>query len=522
MSRLMQLPSLYGVRGAIATQTMSKLTDEQIQEIGEIVERVIDDPALAADKYEFTKQLGNTIQGDYRSNKETAQHEFCIAVWRATVYLLHHRDYAYYCTLCGETEYITSTDKRKAFDRQYPICPSCSKTLLEGQVVVLQRESRGYHLTTEDNEKIGERYNKRVDVERKVETPIKTILGSKKVPDPRKILDDDEQRGKWYSVWAWNYFRQILNENTRRAHNKRQTIISGPANTMAVHELISEFKRSGYKYFIDESTINDNEVEILASTIATNHAWTAFFIALVNKYKNYEVEIDHNFYSIKIKTVKEAPVIEATITTEDQVIMLSLNTPNKNGNDETDNWSDILESNSVSDKIEADADLDEVDWMKAVRSSLPDEICRGIFDIYVQKGDNWTEFSDEYGTRVAAKSHLSKFLEIPIKQVDAYRQIMMHACQGYGIGLDLAYQDDELMSLEIEEGELMVITTIDGETLAHIDTECPYIQKHMGVFDAKDDRWCAGQVAHTTHKFVKLKGHEQLIEVCHHCVNNDN
>jgi hypothetical protein len=104
----------------------------------------------------------------------------------------------------------------------------------------------------------------------------------------------------------------------------------------------------------------------------------------------------------------------------------------------------------------------------------------------------------------------------------------MDVCQGYGIGLDLALQDDKrkpgqnwrknIISLPLEVGELMVVTKIDGRALAHIDTECPYIQEHMGVFDAKDDRWCAGPVSRTEHKFVKLKNFKQLVEVCEYCV----
>jgi len=519
VTRLMQLSGLYGVRGAMATQTMANLTEEQIQEVDRIVRMVADDPALAADKFEFTKQLSNTIKADYKSDRETAIHEFYIALWRATVYLLYHCDYTYYCTLCGQTEYNTSTGKRKSFDRQYPICPYCNRSLLNGQIVYLRRESHRYYFVTENGVKASEQYGRRSEIENIVTSPIKAITGNKKVQDPYKILNDAKQRSKWYSVWVWNYFRQILNENTIRTHNKHQMCICGPANSMAVYEIINEFKRIGKKYYVDESTLYDNEVEILTNTIATDKTWVAFFVSLVNKYRNYDVDITYTFFSIKVKANKEMPIIETTITTEDPVIMLSFNTPSPN-NDDNGNWSNALEINAYSKQDIANSHLcvDENDWIRAVRKSLPDDICRCIFDIYIQEGPIWTKFSDQFGYHEAAKSHLSKFLGIPIKQVNTYRSQIQDICQGMGIGQNKAYKEKDLIELPITKGEFVVVTTVNNEVLAHLNTTCQYIKEHIGVFDAKNDGWYAGQVAEAKHKFIRLSDDDKLIEMCSYCL----
>ena len=514
MSRLMQLPSLYGVRGSIATQTMANLTEKQVAEVDRIVRDVVCDQALAADKFEFIKQLGHTIQGDYKSDRSVAEHEFYIAVWRATVYLLYHREYTYYCTLCGHSEYNTSTSKCKTFDRQYNICPYCKGSLLNGKIVYLKKEPRGYRLIDADGAAMSERYAHRIDIEKMVQSPVKTTLGGTKIIDPHKMLEDADQKGKWYSVWVWNYFRQILNENIIKTHNKHQTQISGPANTVATCEFINELRHTSHKYHFDESTLYHDESEIITNTASMGKEWVAFCIAMRNKYKNYGVCISDTWYSIKIESNDDdVPIVEATIVTEDPVIMISLTTP-RNGEDGDDNsWTDIVESNATAGAgrfEKTEVDLDEGDWIGIAHQNLPDEVCSKIFDIYMQRGDAWDDFSAQFKHREAAKSHLAKYFNITIKQIDEYRQIIAEVCKGLGIGYGKAYSDDDIRLPQIQRGEFVIVAG-RNQFVAHVDTECPYLLLAPKF-------WNPRRVIGLRHKFVKVEGHDKLIKVCDHCM----
>jgi len=499
----MQLSELY-IRGSLATQTMGNLTQTQIKEVDKIVKMIMADPVLAADKFEFIKQLGNTIRSDYKSDRDVAEQEFRIAVWRATVYLLHHRNYTYHCTLCGEVEYTTSTNKKKSFDRQYKVCPYCTRTFLNDQVASLKKESHGYYLVDGDGERISEFFRKRVDIEKILQSPIKPILGNRKVADPHKILDDKEQRGKWYSVWVWNYFRQILNENAIRTHNKHQVNISGPAHTVAVYELINEFKRLGHKYYVDESSINNSEVEILASIMALELDWSKFIISMIYKYKNYDVEITPTFFSVKIVAKGVSPIIESTIVTEDPVIMLSMNTPkNSSGNDESRNWSDTLESNANRDNISHDISVDEDDWMTVAYNNLQDYISKAIFRIYSQRGPIWDEFSKRYGAKEAAKSHIAKFLGVSIKKVEEHKRIIKNICNA------MSPDNNDKTKYLVGCGDMVLIMP---DNTAHIGSECGCIENFTS-----DGEWTVGAVITIKHGFIKVDGRQKLVKACECC-----
>lgn len=513
----MQLPTLFGVRGSIATQTMSNLTEEQVKEVDRIVREIKEDPTLAPNKYEFIKQLGKTIGGDYRSDRSIAEHEFAVAVWRATIYLLHHRSYSYSCTLCGATEYETSTGKRKAFDRQYAICPHCSNTILDGQIVHLKRLTKGYSLIDEDGSPVSEKFRRRVEIDKIVDSPIKTILGDRKVEDPEKILADPEQRCKWYTVWVWNYFRQILNENTIRHHNKQEVEVFGPAHIVAAQIIVNELRRIKHKYYLDESNLDQNrEIEILTSVWTMPASNVGFLQPIREIYRNYGVEIDASSqFAIKIRiTSDEIQDTQATISTEDPVIMLSLDTPKSNtNNNSTRNWSDILESNSIDSGRNERHSISEIvdeDWMIAVRRNLPDDICRRIFDIYTQNGESWSEFSDIYGHKEAAKSHLSKYFGISTRKVEEYRQNIAKMCREHGIG-----SNEPEPEYGIGYGDSILVIEEDEGPIVHFDFDCPTLPEELNSEFC--DKFKVGMILGTRREFARIEGYDRLIKICPTC-----
>lgn len=442
MSRLMQMAELM-IRGGIATQTMKNLTPDQMDEINKIVDEVVDYPEIAADRVEMCKQLANTIGGDYRSDKDAAVQEFRIAIWRATVYLLHHRKYGYNCKLCGATEYKTSNGTAKVFDRQYKICPSCNGTYFiknKKQITcyVKDGESKKHILVDSDDTRIfpadGDGMTKN-DLKDCTETPINVVCGQQKYEDPRTILADPIQRRKWYKTWIWNYFKQILNENLIRTHNKHQTEISGPADEIVVRSIINELKREKRKFYFDESSYDrkSKKFEIFVNTYQTPVEFTRFLAMIQISYSSIGIQIDVDRYAIYVNRFN-APIVNAVVIEEDPVIMVSSNTsPTGDDDNEGDSWKDAIE---YSTHYNYDGDINKVesdDLMNTIRDNLHDNKTRAIFDIYSQHGKTWDDFSSKWGEQPACKSHIAKYLDINIKEVDDHREMIKTQCLAFNL-----------------------------------------------------------------------------------------
>lgn len=461
MSKLMQLPTLF-LRGAIATQTMNNLTEEDCRRINSIVKEIEKDQALAADKHEFMRQLGATIKSDYRSDSSTAEQEFRIAIWRATVHLIYHRDYSYSCSICGATEYRTCTDKMKPIDRQSKVCPNCSQTYFGPNQTLarLKSDDDHYWLVAADDPELpySDKFKLRIEAEKLLTSPIIAIQGSKKVDNPDEILADPVQRGKWYTVWIWNYFRQILNENIIRTHNKHQVQISGPADLIAFQAILSELRRYKYKHNYDESAIHGSGAkDVTVNLLATEPEISTNFLGpLIREYKGHNVAItvcqDDN--TISVRPSGSVAIIDAVIETEDPVMMLSFAGPT-NDEEEGRGWGDIMDYNSGCRIY--DGEIERVvadDAMSTVRSALKDSRAKQIFDILSQTGENWNRFSEQWGPQQPKKAHIARHLNVSVKQVDAYRQLLMTQCIVHSLKKgDLQAISDKELESKMRKGE---------------------------------------------------------------------
>lgn len=440
MSKLMQMAELI-IRGGIATQTMKNLTQQEIEEINLMVEDVMKDQSIMADKVEICRQLSNTIGGDYRSDRKTGIQEFRIAVWRAVVNLFYHRTYSYICTICGTAQYITMAGKDKQFDRQYKVCPACKQTYYKSKICkVLRSAPKEYTIEDVDNGKILKKLPLK-SVNEIVSSPISAIKGEKKYENPEEIFNDPIQRRKWFKTWVWNYFKQILNENSIRTHNKHQVEVSGPADEIVASVIVNELKRLRRKFYFDSSTIHNNKtknIEIIVSMLMTPPEFTGFLNLIRLEYEAIGVRIKIDFDGIKIKKLPpdRSEFISTTLTEEEVVMVVSSNTPSHNGPEGSENrqWADAVEFN-VAGGQHYDGDLamvDSNDFMKTIKKNLPD-ITKKIFEIYAQVGSAWEHFSNEWGERTACKSHIADFLQISMKEVDAHRQIIKTQCLAHNI-----------------------------------------------------------------------------------------
>lgn len=79
----MQMPQLF-LRGSFVNVTIKNLTEEQRQEVSELVEEIKDDPLLQPSRYQFRNALRYTIKGDYIDDDASDQ-EYYVALWKAVV-----------------------------------------------------------------------------------------------------------------------------------------------------------------------------------------------------------------------------------------------------------------------------------------------------------------------------------------------------------------------------------------------------------------------------------------------------
>lgn len=83
-----QLPQLH-LRGSLINVTAKELTEEQKETINDLVEEIWNDPDLQGHKYSFCEALRTTIGGEYK-DREKAEQEARIAIWRTCVSVLYH------------------------------------------------------------------------------------------------------------------------------------------------------------------------------------------------------------------------------------------------------------------------------------------------------------------------------------------------------------------------------------------------------------------------------------------------
>lgn len=421
-TRIRQMPKIF-IRGSLASQTMANLTDEQKQQVNDIVKVISKDSSIMGTKYEFIMQLGATIGGDYK-DRSVAEQEFLVAIWRATIHLLYHRSYSYSCILCGSTSYITQKKASKAIDQQFKICPSCNCSYVnvdnQKMMVRVNKEDK-YAVIEETNEKI--HFTKIKNFKKSLMSPIRTILGEYKIANHEEIITDDTQRHKWYTVWIWNYFRQILNENKIKTHRQKETTVSGPAINVAARIIANELKSLNKLCLCDQKDImyKDDNIEIFTNVLETPQKFTKFLQATSKSYKNHNVKIDVLDDRITLSTTGNQPIINDVILTSDTVEAISRDYANNKGIDSIKN---SIDNNTVENQKFTLKDIIEEDYLSEIRNNLLEDNSKKLFDIYCQIGPTWTEFSDKYGESTPYKKHLVEYLKCDKKEIDYHKQLI--------------------------------------------------------------------------------------------------
>lgn len=392
----MQLPDLH-IRGALGTQTMPNLSDSEISLADDLTKKIIKEPSLQPDKYEFTKQLRNTIRGDY-ADMDAALQEFTIAVWRGVIHLLYHRSYSYKCTLCDKKEYYTKTNKLKAFDQQYPVCRGCQQTITEdGTIGKVEKRGNKYYVEDIDTGEVIYKARLKRDIEPKCKSPLVPVPGEKKIDNPWEILNDSTQLNKWFSVFIWNYFKQILNENSI-IKKKEKVNISGPAAYIAFLEIRNELRKSKEKFYTDPKYIYSVDNFIINLThLQCVPRITRFIHETKARYSEHNVKFSITDSTIKINADGYQKLMNTTITTNDPIIAVSLSgKPRKNGNDDQGSWADALQYNTRDyDQLCDTGSVEIKDQIQVLKTRLQPK-ARPIVDILCQWGKHWEDFCNQY------------------------------------------------------------------------------------------------------------------------------
>lgn len=423
MPRLRQMPELF-LRGALANETMKNLTPEQRVEVDRVVIYVRDHFKLVPNRSEVTKQLGRTIGGDYREDRATADQEFQIAIWRGVVHLLYHCSYSFRCTNCNQTSYLTQRNKPSAMDRRYPVCPSCRSVQITdaGSTDLVVGDYMGFDAYQDYILKVPAGA-----VAPQCGSPVVPVPGEKKVPDAQAILGDPGQLHKFFSEFIWNYFRQILNENEITYHQKEPVTETGPADRMAVLEIVSLLGRLKTPYqYCPQSQPEHGLHHIYCHTASTPPEFTAEYTDILTRYGEHGINISNTDHEFIVPDVPTAPMVDALVVRPAPVLMSTTQSRiGATGEESTSYAIERLEYKNTGESSMVALENKEV--LDAIRQSLPDGECQDTFDIISGRGELWEKFSDEYGDTTPRAGHIAKFLGTTARAVAGHKsKIMVH------------------------------------------------------------------------------------------------
>lgn len=428
MPRLRQMPELF-LRGALANETMKNLTPLQKSEVERITRYVQGHVRLAPNRSEVTKQLGRTIGGDYREDRTTADQEFQIAIWRGVVHLLYHCSYSFRCINCNQTTYLTQRNKPSAMDRRYPVCPSCRSV----QIV----DAGSTDLAIGSNMGFDAYQNYILElppgtIAPQCGSPIVPVPGEKKVQDAQVILDDPGQLHKFFSEFIWNYFRQILNENEITYHQKEPVRETGPADRMAVLEIVSLLGRLKTPHqYCTQSQPEAGQYHIYCHTASTPPEFTAEYIDIITRYAEYGVAVRHTDQEFVIPAIPTAPLVDALVVRPAPVLMSTTQSSIGGSGEESTSYAiEHLEYKNSGELSMQTMENNEI--LDVIRQSLPDGECQDTFDIYSERGPLWEKFSNEYGDAPPRAGHIAQFLGTTARAVAGHKSKIMIHCFSHG------------------------------------------------------------------------------------------
>jgi hypothetical protein len=434
MPRVRQLPEIY-LRGSLANETMKHLNDSQKQEIDKVCTRIAAHPELQGHRHKFVEKLGVTIGGDYYDDRHNAQQEYQIAIWRATVHLLHHRTYSYICDHCGKCSYMSKgRDKQIVFNRRFDICPNCNHVK-----ITAKGDSKLKIGTFIDHDELLLLID---DLEGK-EPPTtaschSSISGLPKVDNPYDIINDNSQVKKYFGQWVWNYFRQIILENEIISHGKRPQTLAGPADHITANAVLALLKLHGVDHSYDPGKNGDYHIDCNAYVSPIMFTEQLCVTLDTVRRNGVKVMVDHKKIEVR-NMIGNSPFIEIESSINETVLVAGKQCVSKN--DENGTVLDPVNNLKKEDDIRLRGTMDDLDklerdeQLQLIRASLPEGDCRKVFDIYVGSSPIYDEFAqfDERAVQnsngMPRRNKIAEFLDTTANDIKRHHEsIKIHVC----------------------------------------------------------------------------------------------
>lgn len=423
MAIVRQMPQLY-LRGSIAQITMKNLTEEERKKCDELTTYVGNHPEMKKHRWRVAKLYRETIGADYK-DKEAADQEYMVAVWRGVVNLFYHRKYEFRCTACGAEEKQTKMLQWRRIDQQFIPCPQCQKMVIE--------DPKGSAFQKGDvvTKKAFDKACKMLDEEPTVSSTIEAIGGEYRYENPQEIIDDPEQLKKFFGKFVWSYFYQQIHENTRKEHNRTPVKVVGSADSVIVEEIISACNKLKVAYSFCPQLQPENgwwTIDLIG--LRTPPEFTYELSTLLEKASFYRIPYRLLRNKIMLRESLHAPQIEALVIKPEHVMMID-NNSSVGEDDDAFTVTSISFRTVGGHKIEMDNHTETIecsDVMRAVYEALPEGDCRKVFQLYTQTGHVYEEFCQQFGHGDPKQAHLVKFLGTTPKLVKDHIQNIRHVC----------------------------------------------------------------------------------------------
>lgn len=415
MAKVRQLPKLH-IRGSLATQTMTNLTEEEKAKLDDKLEFLLQQPELQTHKSKIIKELGITIGADYADDFSSAEQEFNIAVWRGLVNIYYHRDYTYHCKHCQQSVYFTKRGRPKVFEKQDTPCLNCRHAEVSdpGDTELKIGDIVNHDLAQEEYKSLSRTPT--------FKSCLTAIAGDKKYNDPDEIINCPKQRRKFFGEFVWNYFRQQIKEN-KITVNKQATVISDSADKILKESLLNVCAKYHVHFTTNES---NSEFTIYLSGLCTQPEFSLEIAAAISEAVLFGVrcQVQHNMVTVCYDN--GLPFVSTTVIKPERIMLVdpSDNTSNSFDINQVDKGQGISFMNQ-DDHVEY---IDMNDAYRRTRNALPDGPCRLIFDIYSQVGSTYDEYVESFGEGTPRTNHIARFLRLTPRVVKQYKETIQVCC----------------------------------------------------------------------------------------------
>lgn len=261
-------------------------------------------------------------------------------------------------------------------------------------------------------------------------SPITSTKGQNKVEDPAKVLQDDQQLCRFISEFAWNYLKQHIRENKIKFHALKSVSVTGPADEIAVQELISAMAADEHQFLYQKHDNPKNGWYVISTDCcAINANLLNSILVLVEKYNQLGTKIEVTDNQIMVQAALSSPIVETKVLTRQ--LVSSLGNTNERNNEDAPSAIELVEDNMARESIK---DLEYSEAIREVGDSLPTGP-RQVFQIMLQAGESWKKFSNRFGRAADTprEAHLAKFLNVPGKQIKDWMQVIKLQCVAKGI-----------------------------------------------------------------------------------------